>query len=104
MDQTEDIDERSELRKQIREIRNRKFDEELKKISSGEKSSSKLTNDINSRKSIKKTVTDVEGDDPYGLLEYTSEQSLQDLVSVSSKIANFFTPHLLTRPLYISCI
>ena len=83
MENTDDIDERRELRKQIRELRNKKFDEEMKKISSGEISASTVTNGISTRKSARKTnENNDEENDPYGLLEFNDEESLQVLVSV----------------------
>ena len=91
MEQTEDIDERREIRKQIRELRNKKFDEEMKKISSGEITTSSITNGISARKTTVKTETVEESGDPYGLLEYKSEDALQELVSN-------FTPLMLNRP------
>lgn len=82
MEETEDLDERREIRRQIRELRNKKFDEELKKISSGEIKSSSITNGLSTRKPIKKTESIEESSDPYGLLVYTTEDALQELVSI----------------------
>jgi hypothetical protein len=81
LENTDDIDERRELRRQIRELRNKKFDEEMKKISSGEISASSVTNGSATRKSIKKVESIEDSGDPYGLLEYNDEETLQELVS-----------------------
>ena len=94
LDKTEDVEERRELRKRIREIRNKKFEEELKKISGGEKSSSSLVSDLSQRttKPTRVPTIDQEGDDPYGLLHYTDEAALQDLVRTFLK--GLITPNL----------
>ena len=81
LENTDDIDERRELRRQIRELRNKKFDEEMKKISSGEISASSISNGSSTRKSIKKVESIEDSGDPYGLLEYNDEESLRELVS-----------------------
>lgn len=84
MENTDDIDERRELRKQIRELRNKKFDEEMKKISSGEISASTVTNGLSTRKTARKMdENNEENADPYGLLEFNDEESLQELVRTS---------------------
>ena len=82
MENTEDIDERREIRKLIRELRNKKFDEELQKISSGQPTSGPITNGVAARrKSLKKINSIDEQGDQYGLLQYVNEADLQELVS-----------------------
>ena len=101
MENTDDIDERRELRRQIRELRNKKFDEEMKKISSGEISASTVSNGLSSRKSVRKTESsdssEQAGGDPYGLLEFNDEESLQELVSPPYNLFKFFSHKLQTE-------
>ena len=62
----------------------------MKKISSGEISASTVTNGISTRKPARKTNenNEEEENDPYGLLEFNDEESLQELVSVFFFINN----------------
>ena len=80
LESTEDLEERREIRKQIRELRNKKFDEEIKKISSGEPSPSLMTNGSSKKILPQVAATEDDDGDPYGLLKYTTEEDLQALV------------------------
>ena len=61
----------------------------MKKISSGEISASDVSNGLSTRKTARTTTTttttaeeESPGADPYGLLEYNDEETLQELVSL----------------------
>ncbi|XP_065664276.1 titin homolog isoform X2 [Hydra vulgaris] len=82
LENTDDLEERREIRKQIRELRNKKFDEEIKKISSGESTTLSMTNGSSKRAATQITSGDDDGD-PYGLLKYTTEEELQTLLNAT---------------------
>merc|ERR1711962_796859 len=78
----EDLDERREIRRQLREVRNRKFEEEMKKISSGnyDVSSSLLTDLTTKSKEIKSKEIKTGTSDEYGLSRFTDVDALQQLL------------------------
>ncbi len=84
------MEERREIRKQLRELRNKKFEEEVKKVTAGDyrpgKNRSNLTNGGGtSLGSIGRSlsVKDDDGEDVYGLLKIDDEDELQALVRLN---------------------
>ena len=92
MDEADSLEERREIRRQLRELRNKKFEEEVKKVTAGDyrPSSNSITNGTDNESSkvgkssgIKKQESGEE--DSYGLASIDNEDELQALVSFHVK-------------------
>jgi len=89
LENTDNLEDRRELRRQLRELRNRKFEEEIKKVTASDyrpgRTKTALSNGVDSSLSSvgrKESVeTKDDGEDVYGINHLETEEELQALVS-----------------------
>ena len=90
LEDTENLEERREIRKQLRELRNRKFEEEIKKVTANDyrpgRTKSALSNGVDSslssvgrKESVEKKVDE---EDVHGINHLETEEELQALVNM----------------------
>ena len=89
LENTENLEDRRELRRQLRELRNKKFEEEMKKVTASDyrpgRTKTALSNGVESSISSlgrKESVeTKEDGEDVHGINHLETEEELQTLVS-----------------------
>ena len=92
LEATENLDERREIRKQLRELRNRKFEEEIKKVTANDyrpgRTKTAYTNGVDGESSLssvgRKASVEKKGEDEedvHGINNLETEEELQALVS-----------------------
>lgn len=91
LEDTDNLEERREIRKQLRELRNKKFEEEIKKVSATDyrpgRDRSALSNGVDSSLGSigrKASVNKDDEEDTYGINHLETEEELQALVSIYS--------------------
>ena len=100
LEDTENLDDRREIRKQLRELRNKKFEEEMKKVTANDyrpgRTKTALSNGVDSTLSSlgrKGSIEKKEDEkDVHGISQLETEEELQALVSTQCpSIQNLFS-------------